>query len=142
MAMVCNYLYCVERPRLMCVSTSVGLIANIVLNALLLPHMGLAGAGLATALGCLLNLGISLYLATQLGFRLHRGVFWVLLFPLACGFGSIVATLSIVGLLWIANTTTWFLSAQERHDIEQILQKLLAKVLPKRDQAQTHASIN
>lgn len=132
MATVSNYMFCVERPKLICVATGIGLLVNIALNALLLPRFGLVGAGLATAAGCFINISLNLALATRFGFRMHRGVYWVLLFPIACGFGSAVAVISLAVLLFVANKTIWFLSAEERGDLEQILGNLVAKVLPAR----------
>ncbi len=132
MGTVYNYMFCVERTRLMCISTLSGLIVNISLNALLLPRLGLAGAGLATASGCLLNVVISLFLARRFGFKMHPGVLWVLCFPFACGFGPVVAAIGLATLIWVANSTNWFLTKEERHDLDTILSGLREKVLPKR----------
>ena len=130
--MVTNYMFCVERPKLICFATAVGLVANITLNALLLPHFGLVGAGFATATGCFLNVSLCLFLATRFGFRMHNGVYWALLFPIACGFGSFAAMAALTGLMIVALKTNWFLTAEERGDLEQILASFAAKVLPGR----------
>lgn len=130
--MVYNYMFCAERTRLMCIATGAGLITNIALNALLLPRIGLAGAGLATASGCFLNVLISLFLAIRFGFRMHKGVLWVLLFPFTCGFGPVVAALSLAALIWMANATDWFLSKEERGELEELLHGRLSKIWPSR----------
>ena len=127
-----NYLFCIERTRLMCVAMACGLVANVVLNAILLPRLGLAGAAVATATGCALNVVLGLYFATRHGFRLHRGSLWVLLFPFSVGFGPTVAAIALILLLWVACCTTWFLSAAEREQLDVILRGFAAKALPSR----------
>jgi len=134
---VTNYMFCIERPKLICVATAIGLITNIVLNALLLPRFGLVGAGFATATGCFLNVSLCLFLATRFGFRMHKGVYWALLFPIACGFGPFVAIAGLAGQLIVTLKTNWFLSEKERNDLEQILGNFAAKILPERFVNQT-----
>lgn len=127
-----NYLYCVERTKLMCTSLLAGLITNVALNALLLPHFGLHGAALATATGCLVNLSLVLFFSVQLGLQLNRGTFFVLLFPLVFGLGATATAITLIALLYICCRTTWFLTAEEREQLEAILFERLQKVIPQR----------
>lgn len=127
-----NYLYCVERTKLMCISLVAGLITNVTLNALLLPLLGLHGAALATAIGCLVNLTAVLFFSIQLGLRLNKGTFFVLLYPLVFGFGATVTAIALILLLYIGCRTTWFLTSDERAQLEEILFERLQKVIPQR----------
>ncbi len=125
-----NYLFCVERTRLMCVSLFIGLVANIAFNALLLPSLGLLGAALATSIGSALNLAIVMVFNVKLGLRMSPGVIWVFLFPLVLPFGATVSAIAIILLIWIAIKTTWVFSKNELEQIDDILSSLMTKVLP------------
>jgi O-antigen/teichoic acid export membrane protein len=127
-----NYLYCVERTKLMCVSLLSGLVTNIALNALLLPRLGLLGAALATATGCAVNLTVVLFCSVRHGLRLHRGVYWVLAFPLVLSLGPTPSAITLIGLLWLTNSTTWVFTGPEREQLEEIVTPIFARILPKR----------
>ena len=137
---VYNYLFCTERTQLMCVSLGIGLLANIALNALLLPILGLAGAAIATSLGCGINLGIALFFCRELNLKLHSGVFCVILFPCVFGLGTVAAEIALVGLLYVASCTTWFFSSEEREELEATLQGIREKLLPSQAVAETEAA--
>ena len=127
-----NYLYCVERTRLMFASLAVGLLANIVLNALLLPALGLMGAALATAISCAVNLLTVNIMSIRHGYRISRGVLWVFAFPLLLTAGASVSAIGMVVLLFICVRTNWCLSRNEQDQMEDILQGLADKVVPAR----------
>lgn len=127
---VYNYLFCTERTRLMCVSLGIGLFANIVLNALLLPVLGLAGAAIATSLGCGINLGIALFFCHKLDLKIHTGVFCVILFPCVFGMGTVASEIAMIGLLYVACCTTWFFSIEERKELETTVQGIREKLMP------------
>lgn len=127
-----NFLYCVERPRLMCISLVVSLVINVVLNAVLLPPLGLVGAAIATTISSVLNLVIILYASVRLGFRMSRGVWWVVMFPLALPFGAITTAISFAVLVLIAYRTTWVFSVNERNQVDQVLYDVITKIFPPR----------
>lgn len=127
-----NYLYCVERTRSMFLSLVIGLVANIVLNALLLPPLGLLGAAMGTAIACAFSLAAVNWIAIKSGYRMNRGVMWVFAFPTVLCMGSVVSAVAMIGLLFVATRTTWFLSAKEQGEMEEIVRGLLDKLLPNR----------
>ncbi len=86
-----NYLWCAEKARLASVGLLAGLAVNVVLNALLVPRMGLLGAVLATSIANLVVLLIVFGFAYRLGFHVDRGM-WVIL----------AASLALVLGPWIA----------------------------------------
>lgn len=86
MAMIAeNYLWCAEKARLASLSLLIGLLANVGLNLLLLPRMGLLGAVLATTAANLIALVLICVFNHLLGFRVDRGT-WVTLAlaPVVC----------------------------------------------------------
>ena len=127
-----NYLFCVEKTRLMSVSLVVGLVLNIALNAVLLPIYGLPGAAIATAAGCGINVVTVLIFSVRNGYRFDPGICWVVLFPFVFIFGSLASSFATAALLIIAARTDWFLRSQERDQLNEILHGVVQKVVPQR----------
>lgn len=130
-----NYLYCAEKTRWMCGSLVVALVTNVVLNAVLLPWLGLKGAALATAISSALNLSIILLMGVRLGFALDRGLWWVILFPAVLPLGIYGAMPAIFTLAFVTLRTEWFVSTAERESLDETLHDVLDRILPNRTQA-------
>ena len=117
-----NTLSGMERPRIAAISAFAGLFANIVLNLILIPHLGASGAALATILsfllialftyfflrrelalnlswGTILTLLVMALLLSAIGGQFYTGWAWLLVaFPLYCGVGFFLLRSSFVAL--------------------------------------------
>ncbi|MEN6452393.1 MAG: lipopolysaccharide biosynthesis protein [Thermoguttaceae bacterium] len=91
-----NYFFCAEKARLASVSLAVGLVANVLLNIMLLPRYGLMGAVWATAAANALSLWLLCRFNHRLGFRLDFGARLVLALPLVLCLGPWVAGLTLI----------------------------------------------
>ncbi len=123
-----NFLYCVERTRLMCCSLILGLTVNIVLNAVLLPRIGLLGAAIATAAGCGINCATVHFFSVRNGYRMCAGTLWVLSFPFALPLGAATTAAALLVLIGVTAFTTWLFTTEEKHQIEDVVRGLLQKV--------------
>ncbi|MDP7017235.1 MAG: lipopolysaccharide biosynthesis protein [Pirellulaceae bacterium] len=69
-----NYLWCAERTRWISAAMIAGLVANVTLNCLLLPRLGLEGAVIATAVGNLIALALTIAFSHRHGMPVDRGL--------------------------------------------------------------------
>jgi O-antigen/teichoic acid export membrane protein len=129
-AMAYNYLYCVEKTRLTFVSLSLGLVINIVLNALLLPSLGILGAALASAIGTAANLLIVFWFSKRFGLALDSRVFIFIALPLTLCLGPGVAAISLTCVLIMSVRTGLVFTLDERRQIDVILAGLAARMRP------------
>ena len=104
-----------------------GLVTNVVLNRILLPRFGLAGAVTATAAANALALVVLLTLMNRLGLRRDPRVWLVCALPLALCLGPQWASAVFVLALWAGLRGTWIFSRGERWRINQVLQRYLEK---------------
>lgn len=125
-----NYLWCAEKTRLATAPLGLGLIANIVLNLLLLPTYALHGAVLATAISTALCLGTVLALSKRHGMQLDAGTWLFAAAPAAIGFGTWPAVVTCVALTAGTLTTTALFTADERRELAACLHESLTKFLP------------
>jgi O-antigen/teichoic acid export membrane protein len=97
MVMVANsYLLVIEKGKWMATATGIGLVSNIVLNAILLPVWGLHGAVVSTLCSHgVVMLGIWLAMAKS-DFRFDRTLLYVSLMPATLLAGPWVATASVL----------------------------------------------
>jgi O-antigen/teichoic acid export membrane protein len=110
-----NYLLCAERARLGSIALLVGLTANVGLNLLLLPRLGLLGAVLATSAANAVALVLVCAFAGMLGFRLDRGTRLMFAVPVSLAGGPWVAGAVLVAVAYEAARGTDLLSVDEKH---------------------------
>jgi len=115
-----NYFWCAEKNRYSIVPVGVGLLANIGLNAVLLPPFGLFGAVLATMVSWGLAFLVQTLLAARLGMRYDSQLVAIAMLPIALGISRPVAAVCVVVLL-IASRRVWLPEVASR------LQGILAK---------------
>ncbi|WP_417740153.1 lipopolysaccharide biosynthesis protein [Rosistilla oblonga] len=94
-----NYLWCAEKGKLIGIALTLGLLANILLNRLLLPTMGLYGAMLATAIANLVVLLMVLYFMSTQGFVFDRSIGFALILPATLLVGPYFALLAIAAVM-------------------------------------------
>jgi len=112
-----KYLWCAEKAGLAGAALAVGLVANIVLNMLLLPIMGLLGAVLATSAANLIALVLILAFNRMLGFRADRAVWVLLAAPLALCLGPLVSCLVLLAILLEVFNSDRILSRDEKQQL-------------------------
>ncbi len=111
------YLWCAERARLPCLALVAGLIVNVVLCLLLLPHYGLHGVVWATAAANLVSLAAIYRFNQWFGMRIDRGTWLITLLPIMFAAGPVaaVATVAAVGLEAVVGQRLF--SREEKHEI-------------------------
>jgi O-antigen/teichoic acid export membrane protein len=109
-----TYLWCAERAWLSSLPLLLGLVANVVLNLLLLPKYGLWGAVLGTTSANGLALGLTLLLNRVAGMRLDRAAIVLCAAPLALGFGLWPSLVVLLAVLLEAVSTDRLFSRDEK----------------------------
>ena len=122
-----TYLWCSEKAYLASVALLTGLVANVGLNLVLLPRMGLLGAVLATTVANLVALVLLVYFTRLLGLRLDRGVWVLLAAPLAVCLGPVVASLVLAAIALEAVNSDRLLSADEKRQLVEGFGEYLEK---------------
>ncbi|HYO24447.1 MAG TPA: oligosaccharide flippase family protein [Lacipirellulaceae bacterium] len=125
-----NYLWCAEKTRLATMPLGLGLVANVVLNLILLPHSGLQGAVFATAISTVLCLVTVLVLSRRHGMSVDRGVWLLVLAPVAIGLGTTAAVGACALVLAAAAGTPLVFTAEERRELTGAARDSLAALLP------------
>jgi len=120
-ALATTYAWCAERPGLSSIPLAAGLAANIGLNLLWLPRLGLFGAVSSTAAANLLALCLAYAVNGRLGAKPTRGVWAVSLAPLALIGGAPLAVAVTAALLHQAYARQWLLTPQEKERLKQYL---------------------
>ena len=123
-----NYLWCAEKARLSAVALLVGLLANVGLNLLLLPRLGLLGAVLATTAANLIALGLICWFNHLLGFRTDRGLRVVLALPICVCLGPWLAMLVLAAVLLEAVFSDHLFAPEEKREISHALEKNLGRI--------------
>jgi len=108
------YLLCAEKARLASYTLAAGLVANVVLNLILLPKFGLIGAVTATTAANLIALTLSGLFAHLLGFRFHPGTLIILASPLLLQAGVWISGGALVAIGILAVSTRWVFSGEEK----------------------------
>ncbi len=116
-----NYLWCAEKARLGTLSLLIGLIANLLLNVLLLPRFGLLGAIMATAAGNALALGLVLYFSRQQGLAVDRHVVLCCSLPAILVLGVWPALSAMLALAFFATRRSWILNSEEKQELLQVI---------------------
>lgn len=114
-----NYLWCAEKARFGTVALFVGLVANIVLNSLLLPRWGLLGAVLATATANLVTLFLILTINRHFGFAIDWGTRTILAVPTVIWLGPWVTLLVLVGVVLETLAADRLLSVEEKRQLRE-----------------------
>lgn len=115
-----QYVWCAEKSHRACLPLSIGLLANVALNLLLLPTFGLLGAVAATGLSTLLGLLLQLLVNHRTGMRVHHGTLLMMFAPILLVFGPAVASIGISMLLLLAIARGWVLTAGERRQMADL----------------------
>ena len=114
------YLWCAERARLSCLALAIGLATNVVLNLILLPRFGLAGAVWATAAANFVALALILRFDAWLGMKIERSTLLIMMLPLTLGFGVWVSLLTMAAMVATIVLTNRILSPEEKQQLTAV----------------------
>jgi O-antigen/teichoic acid export membrane protein len=109
-----NYIWCAEKTKLGSLPLGIGLVANILLNLVLLPIWGLYGAVFATTLSTGLALGLLYWLNHREGMELHSGLIWLTFAPIALGGGAWLGVAVLAAILLVAPFSRTLFNDEER----------------------------
>lgn len=123
-----DYLWVAEKGRLATAAVGIGLAANILLNILLIPSMGLSGAVLATTFGNLLTICLILTLNHFCGCRTDVGIWLVSFIPLVLLLSPWIAILTVAGAGMLGCFTPWIFSDDEKTEILSLRNSCQAKI--------------
>jgi O-antigen/teichoic acid export membrane protein len=98
-----NYLWCAERARVGSLAVLAGVVTNVLLNLLLLPHYGLHGAVAATAVANFVALALTCLFSQRAGMTFDRGTWLAMLLPplFVLGPAMCTAALAVFALLML-----------------------------------------
>ena len=119
-----SYLFCAEQGGLRAAAIGLGLLSNVVLNWLLLPHYGLVGAVWATSIANLVTLSLVLYFCRRNGLYVSTGVIVVVLSTLSLLLPPAATVLVLGGIFFAAFHSRRLLSRWERRQLTQMLTRL------------------
>lgn len=112
-----TYLWCAEKGRLCGMALAVGLGGNLVMNLLLVPFWGLAGAVVATAISNAIALGMIYWFNQRAGMKLELGVILLSCLPLTLAVGVLPAAIGLVIAIALMFRANWLLSNEQREEI-------------------------
>lgn len=116
-----NYIWVAERTRIGTLPLAVGLVANIVLNLILLPTWGLMGAVVATTIATALALVVLCALNAMAGLRLHFGTVCLSAAPVALCAGPLLATAVFATVLLASFGSAEWITRPERDSLRAFL---------------------
>lgn len=125
-----NYLFCAEKASGLTICLIVGLTANITLNFLLLPIMGLLGAVIATAAGNFLAVATCFLLSQRQGMTVELGTVLVFLLPLCLIFGTIPAVATSIVFLWFSLRSNHVLTTNNFNLIFETIDEAIDRFAP------------
>ncbi len=123
-----DYLWVAEKGKWAAFSIFVGLVVNIVLNMLLIPHMGLTGAVVATTLGNAINLVMIFSFNHLFGCRANSGIILCAIAPLILLTNSWVSVFAIVLIAFLTWKTNLFFTDSEKTAVAETVGSRLGKL--------------
>ncbi len=112
-----DWLWCREKGKWACLAIIVGLIANLVLNYLLIPRFGLMGAVWATTISNGIALASLFAISFLFGWRPDHGVLISALLPLLLLLPVAPAIVLIIGISWAGFQYGWLFNERERQEL-------------------------
>jgi len=113
-----NYLWCAEKARLVSGGMFVGLLLNLLLNWMLVPHWGLSGAVVATGAANGLALVLVLYFSRRQGMPVDAGCWFVVALPILLMLGALGASVGLLVVVIAGMFGDWLLSAEDRIELD------------------------
>ena len=123
-----DYLWVAEKGKLATLAVGIGLAANVTLNILLIPVLGLSGAVLATTCGNLLTIVLILSLNHFCGCRTDVGIWLVAMIPFVLLFSPWFAAIVVAVVGVIGFFTPWIFGNDEKTQIASAWCSCQAKI--------------
>jgi O-antigen/teichoic acid export membrane protein len=123
-----SYIWVAEKGRLMMFISTIALVSNLVLNALLIPTAGLWGAVFATTVACLILMTLILAVNRLLGCPTDKGVWITAALPLALLLPiPIMLTVAVV-ILYVGIRSQLIFTNDEKKRLRTETGKIIEKV--------------
>jgi O-antigen/teichoic acid export membrane protein len=123
-----NYIWCAERTRIGTLPLAVGLVANVILNLILLPPWGLMGAVVATTIATALALAVLYAINAMAGMRIEPGMMCMSFAPVALGFGPLAATIVLLVVIGAAFGSLGWITPAERRSLRAFVDEKWAQL--------------
>jgi len=122
--LVMLYFCCAEKTRAGAIVYGVGLVANVILNAILLPRLGLQGAVMATAFANVVAIALAAYLANRMEMQFQWATLGMLAIPICLGIGIYFAMAVVIVLLWQTLATHRLFDEEDKRAVQAGIQSL------------------
>jgi len=122
-----NYFWCAEQGRLLGALTALALVANILLNAMMIPRLGMQGAMIANCISCAGLLLLQARCLRGQGISLGWDTLLICMSPMSLVFGIVPAGLVGVLVVLLAMQRDWLFSASEKQTIYHAVAPMLHK---------------
>ncbi len=122
-----DYLWVAEKGKLATLAVGLGLVANIILNVILIPWCGLSGAVIATTVGNFLVVLLILWLNHRHGCRTDLGIWLISVLPLVLLLGPTIACSVLLGVVVVGHQTNWIFSSAEKQQGLAVWERFVAK---------------
>ena len=113
-----DYLWVAEKGKWAALSIFLGLVANIALNMILIPQMGLNGAVIATTLGNAINVVMIFGFNHLFGCKTNSGIWVCAAAPLILLTSTGVAIIAMIWFAFLAVRTNWFFTDVEKASLQ------------------------
>lgn len=123
-----TYLWCAEHARLATVPLAAGLVVNILLNLALVPHWGLKGAVVATAISTVASVVVLFLLSHRQGLTFDPGIWLTSALPISLGFGVAASVVCLTGTLVLTLASQWVIRPDERHQLLDLYKWCIERV--------------
>ncbi len=123
-----NYFWCAERGRIVGLLMGIGLLLNIALNFVWVPHFGLMGAMAATCVAGAAILAMTLRMLARDGMSLGGNCWLLTLLPITLLLGPVVACVGWVLAILVASRTRYLFSLAEKELLESAIRPLLVRL--------------
>ena len=111
------YASLVERTYVSTIGLATALPVNVALNLVLIPRMGIVGAGLATMLSYVLLWIVVVSVCKAFGMRLKPRTISASLFPFLLLLPPLLAACAVVGAAYLCFRTEWIVTRSERRRV-------------------------
>ncbi|MEX1039022.1 MAG: lipopolysaccharide biosynthesis protein [Pirellulaceae bacterium] len=122
------YFCCTEKNHRAALVYAIGLSTNIVLNAILLPPLGLPGAVMATAFAHATALALGLVMVRREGMNIPPQLLIFAIIPVCLAFSVPLMAAVWIVVLWQGLYGNWILSEQEKEMLVAGLQPLVKRL--------------
>lgn len=123
-----DYLWVAEKGKWATLAIGAGLLANVLLNMLLIPIWGLSGAVWATTLGNLVVIVLILLMNQYFECRTDSGIWFLSVLPLVLLLSPWLATGLLIAIMIVGYRTEWIFNRDEKQQAIEAWQGMRKKL--------------